>query len=228
MRQSQRGAIYADAIGQLERAGRTYPCYCTRREIREAASAPHSGAPELAYPGTCRNLTRAQRAEREAAGRRPALRLRAGAARIGFDDIVAGPQGGVVDDFVLRRADGVPAYNLAVAVDDSLQGVGEVVRGEDLLASTPRQLLVLRLLGLRAPRYGHVPLVVGADGARLAKRHGAVTLADRLARGETAADVVGRLAHSAGLTAEPAPVLAPQLVEAFDAGRIVRRPAALV
>src|SRR4029079_5695531 len=117
-----------------------YECFCTRAEIREAASAPHGPLPEGAYPGTCRDLTPAERAERRATGRPPALRVDARAARVAFTDRLLGPSEGVVDDFVGRRGGGTPAYNLAVVVDDADQGVGEVVRGADLLDSTPRQL----------------------------------------------------------------------------------------
>jgi glutamyl-tRNA synthetase len=201
VRQSERLEVYAGALATLEAAGVVYPCWCTRAEIREAASAPHGPLPEGHYPGTCRRLTAAQRAEREASGRPPALRVDAGAAEGAFVDRVRGPQRGVVDDFVVRRNDGAFAYNLAVVADDGAQGVGEVVRGDDLLDSTPRQLWLAERLGLPAPRFSHVPLVLGPDGARLAKRHGAVTLADRLEQGETAADVRARLAASVGLCA---------------------------
>ena len=159
-------------------AGHLYECFCTRAEIRAAASAPHGPLPEGAYPGTCLRLTEAERRRKRAGGRPPALRVRAGGARVAFDDRVRGPQEGVVDDFVIRRNDGAPAYNLAVVVDDAWQEIGEVVRGDDLLETTPRQRFLGDLLGLPAPSYAHVPLVLGADGARLAKRHGAVTLAD--------------------------------------------------
>ena len=193
VRQSERGALYAAAIARLD----TYPCYCTRAEIREAASAPH-GTPGR-YPGTCRELTATQRAQREAAGRPPALRLRAGDARVAFEDRVLGLYEGVVDDIVVRRNDGTAAYNLAVVVDDADQGVGEVVRGADLIDATPAQLFLAEALGLPRPAHAHVPLVLGADGARLAKRHGAVTLTERRARGEDAATVRARLLESAGL-----------------------------
>src|SRR3954451_8448257 len=155
VRQSERLDLYADALGRLD----TYPCFCTRAEIREAASAPHG--PVGAYPGTCRELSERERAEREAAGRPPALRVRAD---------------GSVDDFVVRRGDGAFAYNLAVVVDDAEMGVDQVVRGDDLADSTPRQMWLCRALDLALPDYVHVPLVLGPDGARLAKRHGPVTL----------------------------------------------------
>jgi len=168
--QSARTERYAAALERLE----VYECYCSRAEIRAAVSAPHG--PQGAYPGTCLRLTAAERAERRAAGREPALRVRAGGAPVAFDDRLHGRQEGTVDDFVVRRADGAFAYNLAVVVDDAEQGVEEVVRGDDLLDSTPRQLFLTRALGLPEPAYAHVPLVLGPDGARLAKRHGAVTL----------------------------------------------------
>jgi glutamyl-tRNA synthetase len=202
VRQSERLAVYEDAIARLDVAGLLYRCWCTRAEIREAASAPHGPLPEGAYPGTCRRLTAAQRAERERSGRPPALRLDAGAARITFTDRLLGPREDVVDDLVVRRNDGAPAYNLAVAVDDHAQGIGEVTRGADLLDTTCRQILVARLLGLREMTYAHVPLMLGPDGARLAKRHGAVTLADRRALGEKPLQVRSALTASVGL-AEP-------------------------
>jgi glutamyl-tRNA synthetase len=202
VRQSERHALYDDAIRSLGEAGLLYECWCTRAEIREAASAAHEPLPEGAYPGTCAALTAAQRADRAASGRPPALRVRAGEARVGFEDLLAGHQDGVVDDFVVRRNDGVHAYNLAVVVDDAAQAIGQVVRGADLLDSTPRQLWLADRLALPRPRHAHVPIMRGDDGARLAKRHGAVTLADRRALGESPAQVRGALAASVGLAAE--------------------------
>jgi glutamyl-tRNA synthetase len=169
--QSRRMAAYERALGRL--AERSYECFCTRREIAEAASAPHTSVAR--YPGTCRNLTDAERATRRI-GRPPALRLRADGASTTLHDLLHGDITGSVDDFVIRRNDGVPAYNLAVVVDDAEQGIGEVVRGDDLLDTTPRQLFLAAALGLPEPVYAHVPLVLGRDGARLAKRHGDVTL----------------------------------------------------
>jgi glutamyl-tRNA synthetase len=222
VRQSERMAFYEDALAALEAAGRLYPCFCTRAEIREAASAPHGDLPEGAYPGTCRALTAAERRARMADGRPFALRLRADAERVEFEDRLLGHQAGVVDDFVVRRADGVPAYQLAVVVDDAGQAIGEVVRGADLADSTPRQILLARLLGLPVPAYAHVPLVLGADGARLAKRHGAATLEQR---GEPAAATLAVLAHSLGLAEGQAEVArAGDLVDQFDPGRIPREP----
>jgi glutamyl-tRNA synthetase len=225
VRQSERLERYEDALARLDAAGAVYPCWCTRAEIREASSAPHGPLPEGHYPGTCRRLSAAQRAEREATGRPPALRVDAGAARVAFTDRLHGRQDGVVDDFVVRRNDGAFAYNLAVVVDDGAQQVGEVVRGDDLIDSTPRQLWLADRLGLSAPSFAHVPLVLGHDGARLAKRHGAVTLADRADQGETPAGVRARLAASVGLTTSPAERPSPaELVARFDPDRFVPPP----
>lgn len=202
VRQSERFDRYRAAIADLDALGLVYPCYCTRREIREAASAPNApGLPDGAYPGTCRTLDAAGRATHEAAGRRPALRLRTSGERYAFTDLVVGHVEGTVDDVVLQRNDGVPAYNLAVVVDDAAQGVTQVVRGDDLVSSTPRQLHLQRLLGLGTPDYAHVPLVLGPDGSRLAKRHGAVTRAAWLAADPTRTDgrLRGVLAASLGL-----------------------------
>jgi glutamyl-tRNA synthetase len=202
VRQSERLERYDAALEQLGADGLLYPCWCTRAEIRDASSAPHGPLPEGHYPGTCRRLTAAQRAEREASGRPPALRVDAGSAAVAFVDRLHGAQQGVVDDFVVRRNDGAFAYNLAVVVDDGAQAIGEVVRGDDLLDSAPRQLWLAARLDLPGFSFAHVPLVLGRDGARLAKRHGAVTLADRLEQGESADDVRADLAASVGL-AEP-------------------------
>jgi glutamyl-tRNA synthetase len=224
VRQSRRTEHYAAALETLQAAGLVYPCWCTRAEIREAASAPHGALPEGHYPGTCRQLTAAQHAARVAEGRPPALRVAAGAAREAFTDRLHGPQEGVVDDFVVRRNDGAFAYNLAVVVDDGAQGVGEVVRGDDLVDSTARQRWLAARLGLPAVSFAHVPLVLGHDGARLAKRHGAVTLRDRLELGETADAVRARLARSVGL-AEPGEEPSPaQLVGRLDPERFAPPP----
>lgn len=174
--QSTHPQRYADVIDTLIERGLVFDCFCSRREILEAPRAPH--APEGAYPGTCRGLTDAERAERRAAGRPPALRLRAGVSEYTVSDVLHGEYTGVVDDFVLRRGDGVPAYNLAVVVDDAACGVDQVVRGDDLLASSPRQAYLASLLGHTPPVYAHVPLALNAEGRRLAKRDGAVTLAE--------------------------------------------------
>ena len=173
--QSDRFDVYHDAISDLERQGLTYECYCSRKEIRDAAAAPHGEV--VMYPGTCRELTEEQRS-RKRKERPAALRLRAETQTHHFTDTFCGVYEGPVDDVVLRRNDGVPSYNVAVVVDDALQRVTEVVRGDDLLSVTPTQIELQRLLNLPSVVYRHVPLVFGVDGERLAKRHGVVTLRD--------------------------------------------------
>ena len=195
VRQSERHGLYAEALAQLERLGRVYPCWCTRAEIREAAQAPHGPLPEGAYPGTCRELTAKQRADRERAAKRPpSLRLDAQAETTSFTDLMHGPVETAVDDIVLRRHDGAHAYNLAVIVDDADQRIGEVVRGDDLLDTTPRQLLLARLLSLPEPAYAHVPLVLDQDGKRLAKRDEPELQPDVVRRiADQAREIAGRL-----------------------------------
>lgn len=219
---------YRAVIDALRERGQVYPCYCTRREIRDeieaAAQAPHVHLPDGAYPGTCRDLSSSERARRGAAGRRPAWRLRTGGEVIELVDRIAGPFAGAVDDVVLARADGVPAYNLAVVVDDAAQGITQVTRGDDLLSSTPRQILLQRLLDLPTPDYWHVPLVLGDDGKRLAKRHGAVTLRELRADGWSVADVVGTLARSLGLAGGGERPTLDDLVARFDPERLPKGP----
>lgn len=168
---------YHHVVDDLIARGLTFECFCSRKDILSAPRAPH--APEGAYPGTCREMSDAERAQRRAtADRPPALRLRSSVTSYTVTDLLYGEYTGVVDDFVLRRFDGVPAYNLAVVVDDAAQDVDQVVRGDDLLSSAPRQAYLAELLGHRQPTYAHVPLALNADGKRLAKRDGAVTLAE--------------------------------------------------
>lgn len=219
-RQSARTDRYVEALAELERAGLVYPCWCTRAELRDAASAPHGPLPEGAYPGTCLRLSAAERAEREARGRPPALRVRADAARVTFTDALLGEHDAVVDDLVVRRADGTHAYNLAVVVDDHDQGVRQVVRGADLADTTARQLWLADRLGLPRPTHAHVPLVLGPDSRRLAKRDGDVTLSQRLALGETAAQVRGALAASVGLCPAGTAPSTDELVASFDPARL--------
>jgi glutamyl-tRNA synthetase len=213
VRQSARAALYEQAVERLRAGGLVYECFCTRAEIREAASAPHGdGGPR--YPGTCRDLTAAERSERRARERPPALRVRADGARVEFVDRLLGPASGVVEDLVVRRNDGAFAYNLAVVVDDAAQGVREVVRGADLLDATPGQLWLAQQLGVEAPAsYVHVPLMLGDDGARLAKRHGTVTLSEQIALGRTATSVRAELLASVGLGEVAAELSAAELLE---------------
>lgn len=212
-RQSTRRARYADALRQLDQLGTTYPCFCSRADVRAAATAPHgsgngppaaagcAGVPgELRYPGTCARLDTATAAARVAAGEPYCLRLRADGAVRGFDDALLGRVDAVVDDVVVRRRDGVAAYNLATTVDDHDAAITELVRGADLAPSTAVQLLLAELLDLAAPtRFAHVPLVLGPDGARLAKRHGAASLGELAQRGITVDRVRALLAVSIGI-----------------------------
>ena len=221
VRQSERLELYEEVVSRLDSDGLLYPCYCTRKEIRDAVSAPHGIPVSDRYPGTCRELTVAERAEREASGRAPALRVRAADACVAFEDLLLGTFEETVDDFVVRRNDGAPAYQLAVVVDDAAQGVGEVVRGADLADSTPRQLLLYWMLGLPTPRYAHVPLVLGPDGQRLAKRHGAVTLADL---GKDPKEVLGWMARSLDLAEAEETLSLDELLLRFEPSRLPREP----
>jgi glutamyl-tRNA synthetase len=217
VRQTARGPLYAAAVSQLQAAGLTYECFCTRREIQEAPSAPH--APQGAYPGTCRNLDPAE-LEFKRSTRPAAVRLRADAAEYTVHDLLHGAYTGMVDDFVLRRNDGVTAYNLAVVVDDAEQGIDQVVRGDDLLPSTPRQAYLASLLDIPVPEYAHVPLVVNSDGVRLAKRDGAVTLQDLAAQGFPSDAVRDRLLESLRLPTGPL----EQALDAFAPASLPRGP----
>lgn len=219
-------ARHEAAVDELDAAGLLYPCYCSRREVREAARAAHGPLPEGAYPGTCRDLTADEvtaRAEQRP-DRAPSLRVRAGGATVTVVDRLHGEHTGIVDDFVVRRGDGVPAYNLAVVVDDAHQGVAEVVRGDDLLEGTPRQAWLADRLGLTRPVWAHVPLVVGADGERLAKRHGAITRAELADLGVDAADLLGQMGASLGLASPGERVTAATLLERFDPDALPRTP----
>ncbi|HEV7128748.1 MAG TPA: tRNA glutamyl-Q(34) synthetase GluQRS [Ktedonobacterales bacterium] len=233
--QSQRDAIYLGALARLRRQGLLYPCYCTRAELARVASAPRGAADDgPRYPGTCRQLTRGQRREQEASGRRPALRFRAPATAITFADRVAGPVLERVDeavgDFVVRRSDGVIAYQLAVVVDDALMGVTQIVRGADLLGSTARQLALCDALGYARPlEFAHVPLALGANGERLAKRDQAAGIAQARARGVTATTIVGALAASCDLWPAGQPATAHEVLAThmsghgiFDASHLTR------
>jgi glutamyl-tRNA synthetase len=229
-RQSQRAARYDAALARLLAAGRAFPCACSRADVARAASAPHDDA-EPRYPGTCRGADPAEVAARAAAqGRAPAIRFAGRGERIAFDDGVHGPVApdpAGVDDFVLRRADGTAAYQLAVVVDDAAMQVTRVVRGDDLLTSTPRQLALYRALELAPPAFAHVPLVVTPGGERLAKRTRPASLASLRARGLRPEVVVGALAASAGLVAAGEPATAAALVAGFSLASLPRAPAVI-
>lgn len=227
--QTDRGAAYEAAISRLSDAVLVYECTCTRKDILAAPSAPH--APPGAYPGTCRDRTAAERESARAAiaPRIPALRLRVpdGTLPPTFTDRVLGETWGDIDDLVLRRGDGTVAYNLAVVVDDAEMGVDQIVRGADLAPSTPRQILLQRLLDLPSPpavEYAHVPLVLGPTGARLAKRDGAVTLRELEAAGTSAMLVLSQLAQSLNLATPCEPVTAQQLIPRFDPAQLPKTP----
>ena len=204
---------YLAVVGDLTERGLTFECFCSRKDILQAPRAPH--APEGAYPGTCRNLSDDERARRRAEGRPPAIRLRSDTNEYTVTDLLHGTYTGVVDDFVLRRGDNVPAYNLAVVVDDAAQGIDQVVRGDDLLPSSPRQAYLAALLGYSQPVYAHVPLVLNAEGKRLAKRDGAVTVSEIGA--ETA---MVQIAASLGYTA----ITLDGMLAEFDPARLPRGP----
>jgi glutamyl-tRNA synthetase len=212
VRQSEHVQRFDEAVATLEAGGLTYPCFCTRREVQEAASAPH--LPPGAYPGTCRDLTADERAAR-AAVRPAAVRLRAAVTSWTVHDVLHGEVEGAVDDLVLRRNDGVAAYNLAVVVDDAAQDVDQVVRGDDLLTSAPRQAYLASLLGHPQPTYAHVPLAVNTQGVRLAKRDGAVTLAE-LGRDRAWSMILDSLGLEGDSPAD--------LLKSFDPARLPRRP----
>jgi glutamyl-tRNA synthetase len=229
-RQSERGERYAGALDRLREAGLVYPCFCSRAEIAQASQAPHAGDDGPRYPGTCRDLGEAERAARSAR-RPPAWRFRVPEGPVDFGDGIHGrcsfDVAATVGDFVVARADGVPSYQLAVVLDDAAMEITDVVRGDDLLPSTSRQILLGRALGLPLPRYAHVPLVVGEDGERLAKRHGARSLGELRAGGADPAAVVGALAATCGLVAQDAHARPADLVEGFRLEAIPRAPARL-
>ncbi len=237
--QSERLPAYARALASLEASGHVYPCFCTRKELRSLASAPHAplsphglaGDGSPIYPGTCRALSPAERsqrlAQRLAQGRPPCLRLACPDESLAFTDLIAGPQrfsltdcGG---DFALRRSDGVYAYQLAVVLDDIAMGITQIVRGDDILTSTPRQLLLHRLFNAPPPAYAHLPLILDHEGERLAKRHASLTLATLRDQGVSPLAITGYLAHRAKLLPGPQPTHPRELLPHFDLARIPRQ-----
>ncbi|MGL6234313.1 MAG: tRNA glutamyl-Q(34) synthetase GluQRS [Segniliparus sp.] len=219
--QSRRREAYRAAVDGLAERGLVYECWCSRREIAEASRAPNS--PPGSYPGFCRELGEARKRELRAnAPRPPSLRLASAVRGFAVADLVHGSRTGPVDDFVLLRWDGTPAYNLAVVVDDAAQGVTQVVRGDDLLSSAPRQAYLASLLGVPEVEYAHVPLVVNAGGERLAKRDGAVTLADLAKAGTAPGEVVRLLLASVGSGA----ATLREALDSFDLGRAPAEPLA--
>lgn len=229
---------YREALLHLEKHGRVYPCRCTRRDIEEAQSAPHADSHELRYPGTCRPAdgfaqrqgeTDAPRATLGGSRDHPfAWRLIVPQEDVTFDDGVHGPQRmnvqHEVGDFIVATKAGLPAYQLASVVDDARQGITDVVRGDDLLGSAARQVLLYRLLGLGdPPRYWHLPLVVGPDGRRLAKRHGDTRVAAYREAGVPAERLIGLLGFWSGVSDRRRPMTAGEFREAFDIARLPRQ-----
>jgi glutamyl-tRNA synthetase len=228
VRQSECLEEHREAFERLRAAGRVYPCWCTRADAREAASAPHAASGPGRYPGTCRHLSDDEQRRRvREAGRKPVWRLDGRAECVRFHDLLRGPCEGVADDVVLWRANDAPAYNLAVVVDDDAQSVGEVVRGDDLIDSTATQISIAGILGLTRPAYLHIPLVLGPEGRRLAKRDGAVTLGQRLAAGETVPQILAWMARSAGLANSEQPTNLDALLSSFKPQQLAREPVIL-
>lgn len=217
--QSQRGEAYQAALETLKKSGRAYPCGCSRADIARLASAPHVGEEGPRYPGTCRNGAQLKE------GRPPSFRFHVAPGVVSFEDAVVGPYSqdvdAVVGDFVLQRHDGVASYQLAVVVDDAHSGITEVLRAQDLLASTPRQIQLYQALELPVPRFAHVPLLLGSDGGRLAKREGAVTVSAFREARVPAEKVVGLLAKWSGLN-DGSPVTSRELVARFSFASVGR------
>jgi glutamyl-tRNA synthetase len=222
---------YDIAFRHLMDEGRLYSCFCSRRDIAKAASAPQTPGDEVRYPGTCRDLSPDEIDRRVRAGERYAWRFRVREdERPGFVDEVAGVRaaGQAPGDFVVRRGDAVPAYQLAVVVDDAEMGITEVVRGDDLLPSTWRQLLLFEALGKPCPTFGHVPLLLGTDGVRLSKRHQGVTLRELRETGYSPEEVVGEIAFAIGLRPARDPLRATDLIDGFSLTDVSANPEGIV
>lgn len=228
-RQSERGAIYARLFAQLEQSQHAYPCYCSPAELDAVRRSQLAKGEPPRYPGTCRGLDAGARAAREREGRRPALRFALpGAQAVRFDDLVRGPQesdAAALGDFVIRRADGAAAFFFCNAVDDALMGVTHVLRGDDHLSNTPRQLLLLRALGLAAPRYGHLPLLLDAGGTPQSKRRGSITLGQLRTQGYLPGAVANYLLRLGHHGAPDAWVEPAELAHHFEPGKLGRAPA---
>lgn len=221
--QSERTPVYQQHLQRLEAKGLIYPCFCTRAQLM-ASAAPNLGDTQVVYQRTCASLT-AEQAAQLSQTRRPAMRLRVPEEVITFEDGLYGHQSENLaqdcGDFILRRSDGLFGYQLAVVVDDALSGVNEVVRGRDILTATPRQIYLLRELGYPVPRYIHIPLLMDADGRRLAKRDRDLDLS-ALSKRFTAEQLLGKLAYSAGLLKEERPAAMDALIESFDWAKVKR------
>ena len=221
--QSERTALYQAALEELTAGGHVYPCFCTRAQLMSLA-APNLGDTQVVYQRTCASLSPEEIAQRRKT-RAPAMRLRVPEEEIAFTDGLFGPFSEHLardcGDFILQRSDGLFGYQLAVVVDDGLQGVTEIVRGRDILSATPRQLYLQRLLGYPQPEYVHIPLLTDAQGRRLAKRDKDLDLS-ALAQRFTPEELLGFLACSAGILPEPRPMTLEQLIPLFDWARVTR------
>ena len=228
--QSRRTAEYEDALARLWRGGRVYACTCTRSEVESASRGIAEADGAARYPGTCRGRFTSAEAANRLTGRPAAVRFTAGDGDVAFDDAVIGPlsfrAGADFGDFVVRKSDGEFGYHLATVIDDAAAGVTHVIRGQDLTVSTPRQLLLYDALGLSdlCPAYAHLPLVVGADGRKLAKRHGDTRLAQLRAEGVSAGQVRTMLARWSGFAPSGEEITAAEWVERFDLRRLPRAP----
>ncbi len=229
-RQSERATHYNAAIDRLLASGCAFPCACSRADVARAASAPHEADEDgPRYPGTCRALATGEAETRaRAQGRQPVVRFRSGGARLSFVDGVHGPLDPFgpmgLDDFVLRRSDGTAAYQLAVVVDDAAMRITQVLRGDDLVRSTPRQIALYQALGHAPPSFAHVPLVLGPAGDRLAKRMRPASVGDLRGAGVAAEAIVGAHAASAGQCAPGTRARPVDLISSFDLARLPRRP----
>ncbi|WP_223067432.1 tRNA glutamyl-Q(34) synthetase GluQRS [Paenibacillus caui] len=225
--QSERLERYEDALQKLQQKGRLYPCYCSRAELLSVAGAPHGLASEGApYPGTCRALTQEERAVRERR-KKPAIRFALKDEQYTVQDGIAGPHSfpkGSGGDFIVKRADGMYSYQLAVTIDDAAMRITHVLRGDDLLDSTPRQLALYEALNLAPPRFAHAPLIMGEDGHRLAKRHGDLSLSFLRSTGVQPQKVIGWLAFISGLTDRPEPLQPSDLTSGFELHSISKTP----
>ena len=227
--QGSRSPYYQELLGRLEALGLVYPCFCSRAELH-AANAPHASDGEVVYAGTCRGLSGEEIAEKSRK-RPPALRLRVPEETIAFVDghygLVEQDLAAECGDFILRRSDGVFAYQLAVVADDAAMGVTQVVRGRDLLSSAPRQLYLYRLLGFPEPAFAHAPLLLAPDGRRLSKRDRDVSLEALEEKGLTGPEIVGRLAFLAGLLDRPEAARPQDLLPVFAWDKVPREDVCL-
>jgi glutamyl-tRNA synthetase len=228
--QSQRGEIYAKYYTQLEQQGQTvYPCFCSPQELALSRRLQQSAGQAPRYAGTCAHLSPAEIAAKLAKGLQPTLRFRVPRGQtVEFVDLVRGPQKFACDDlgdFIIRRADGTPAFFFCNAVDDALMGITHVLRGEDHLANTPRQQLILQALGLPIPQYGHISLILGHDGTPLSKRNGSQSIQELRTQGWLAAGVVNYLARLGHTCSHDHFLSLPALAQEFSIERLGRAPA---